>query len=235
MQVADISKITLPDGSSYDIKDISARNVTALLYIGVDGVDTFSDIYSVYSSKAVVIYGRDNFTYQLVGLNESEDTFYFTHVDENGALNIITLNDSDQWSTLTNVTFVPTSRTINNQALTSNITLTAANVGAIATPSSATSGQVLTYNGTTWVASTPAAGGTQKVTKTITGDGSTFRFTINDANVLSLYPGIVQIYDSNWNVVNVDIQFSATGIVILFDEIDAVPAAGTTYTVVIIG
>ena len=118
---------------------------------------------------------------------------------------------------------------------TGAVTLTAANVGAIAIPSSATSGQVLTYNGTTWVASTPTAGGTQKVTKTITGDGSTFRFTINDANVLPLYPGIVQIYDSNWNVVNVDIQFSATGIVILFDEIDAVPAAGTTYTVVIIG
>lgn len=124
-------------------------------------------------------------------------------------------------------------QSVNSQ--TGAVTLTAANVGAIATPSSATSGQVLTYNGTTWVASSPASGGTQKVTKTITGDGSTFRFTIDDANVLPLYPGIVQIYDSNWNVVNVDTQFSANGIVILFDNIDAVPAVGTTYTVVIIG
>lgn len=123
-------------------------------------------------------------------------------------------------------------QSVNSQ--TGAVTLTAANVGAIATPSSATSGQVLTYNGTTWVASTPASGGTQKVTKTITGDGNTFLFTIDDANVLPLYPGIVQIYDSNWNVVNVDTQFSANGIVILFND-DAVPAAGTTYTVVIIG
>lgn len=123
-------------------------------------------------------------------------------------------------------------QSVNSQ--TGAVTLTAANVGAIATPSSATSGQVLTYNGTTWVASTPASGGTQKVTKTITGDGNTFLFTIDDANVLPLYPGIVQIYDSNWNVVNIDTQFSANGIVILFND-DAVPAAGTTYTVVIIG
>lgn len=121
-------------------------------------------------------------------------------------------------------------QSVNGQ--TGTVTLTAANVGAIATPSSATNGQVLTYNGTTWVASTPAAGGTQKVTKTITGDGNTINFTFSTSDVVALAPGIVQVYDSTGKMIVTDITFTTTSLIVGFDE---APTTGTTYTVVIIG
>lgn len=64
--------------------------------------------------------------------------------------------------------YVPTSRTVNNKALSSNITLTAADVGAAATShthplsdltqSSATTGQVPRWDGSAWVAATIASG-----------------------------------------------------------------------------
>ena len=55
---------------------------------------------------------------------------------------------------------VPTTRTVNEKALSSDITLSAADVGAIANPSGGTTGQVLTKttDGAEW-GDTPAAGG----------------------------------------------------------------------------
>lgn len=75
----------------------------------------------------------------------------------NGKTGIVVLNASD-------VGAVPTTRTVNSQALSSDISLTAsdvgalsssttaADIGAIVAPSSPTSGQFLSWNGSAWVA-----------------------------------------------------------------------------------
>lgn len=153
----------------------------------------------------------------------------------NGQTGTVNLTIPSATSDLTNDSGFITSaqapvQSVNSQ--TGAVTLTAANVGAIATPSSATSGQVLTYNGTTWVASSPSSGGTQKITKTITGDGSTVDFTLSTSDVTVLVPGIVQVYDSTGKMVVTDITFTTTSLIVGFDE---APTTGTTYTVVVIG
>lgn len=48
--------------------------------------------------------------------------------------------------------YVPTSREVNNKPLSTNITLTSSDVGAISAPSSASAGDFLVYNGSAWVA-----------------------------------------------------------------------------------
>ena len=61
------------------------------------------------------------------------------------------LRNDGQWET-------PASAVTSVNTQTGAVTLTASNVGAIASPSSPSSGNVLTYNGSSWVAQAPASG-----------------------------------------------------------------------------
>ena len=180
----------------------------AIYYLPVEGISK--------SSSSVIV----NFTPMII--SDSGSIVAVTLEAQGSLSDTIGLNVLENYITLVT--------SVNGQ--TDAVTLTAANVGAIAAPSSATNGQVLTYNGTTWVASTPAAGGTQKIIKTITGDGSTVNFTFSTSDVVALAPGIVQVYDSTGKMIVTDITFTTTSLIVGFDE---APTTGTTYTVVIIG
>lgn len=65
---------------------------------------------------------------------------------------------------------VPTTRTINSKPLSSNVTLTAEDVGAIANPNSGTTGQILTKteNGEKWA--DPPSGGTASYVASFTAE-----------------------------------------------------------------
>ena len=66
--------------------------------------------------------------------------------------------------------YVPTTRTINSKPLSSNVTLTAEDVGAIANPNSGTTGQILTKteNGVKWA--DPPSGGTASYVASFTAE-----------------------------------------------------------------
>ena len=60
--------------------------------------------------------------------------------------------------TESSMNLVPTSRTVNGKTLGADVTLASSDVGAIAAPSSPSSGQVLTWDGSAWTPQTPSSG-----------------------------------------------------------------------------
>jgi len=95
-------------------------------------------------SQTIVIVGSDTVLFTLIG-----GTYQGTAVAWQVDMQVL-VNDSTLGSVLNG--YVPASREVNNKPLSTNITLTSSDVGAISAPSSASAGDFLVYNGSAWVA-----------------------------------------------------------------------------------
>ncbi len=210
--MADISSITLPDGSSYDIKDATARNsiptktsdltndsgfITGMEILSY-GHSTWADFIAAYNAKKVVycrassnanpatgsqtrlafmayVNNADTPTnvefqyYRSVSShsnNQQGDQTYVYKLDKTAGWTVtvrenytkIAVNTGGLSGVWSNGTYTIT-----------NTKTTAADVGAIPAPSSASSGDVLTYNGSAWAAAAPSASDLPAVTSSDNG------------------------------------------------------------------
>ena len=130
------------------------------------GTTTYSEITTVINYKLPYL-NRNRKCYIYSGSigDGNYETLCFDNVS-NGILSRITCSDMNVWTELTAITVVPNTRTINSKALSSDITLTASDVGAL--PSSTTIPAQISkiYTGTCNTAASTA-------TKTVTLDDST--------------------------------------------------------------
>lgn len=95
--MADISKITLPDGSSYDIKDTVARANSSNLFIAEYGVTTWSQVEEALGTDKVIIATLNNDVFNFVGLDE-DDVFWFTNVTSQYQVGYLSLDYNDAWT-----------------------------------------------------------------------------------------------------------------------------------------
>lgn len=95
--MADISKITLPDGSSYDIKDTVARASSSNLFVVKYGVTTWSQVEDALGTDKVIIATLNDDVYSFAGLDE-DDTFWFTHITFQYQAGYLSLSSNDTWT-----------------------------------------------------------------------------------------------------------------------------------------
>ena len=157
-------------------------------FIATYGTTTYAEVQAAYNDGKAVFeyYGTDGAFIPLGKVNASSYQF-FAVVTVGGYYKMRwhTLS-ANGWGTGSASNFVLESRTINSKALSSNITLTASDVGAIADPSTKSNGQVLTYNGSSWVAQTPSTPDLAYFVE--------YNETVNWAEVVSAYNAGIPIY-----------------------------------------
>ena len=128
--------------------------------------------------------------------------------------------------------YVPTSRTVNGKALSSNITLAASDVGALASGGTAVKATA-DANGNnianTYETKTNVAKKAAFFRGTVSGDGSTKTWTLTHG--LGGIP-LTQIYDSSGNLLMTDVVCTSTTVKLTFNS---APASGVSYTVVCVG
>ena len=117
-----------------------------------------ADIAAAFNADNLLVYSNGiNYYYVNYFSNDPSSVMYMI-IPSAAYQNISTLEltydyTQQSWSSsFSSWDLVPTARKVNNKALSSDITLTASDVGAIANPSSKTSGQFLSWNGSAWVA-----------------------------------------------------------------------------------
>lgn len=110
-------------------KDDIVPEITFVKY----GTATFAEVEAAQGNgKLVIAYNQNEvqrfapYTYYDTG--GAKHKFYY--IDEDGEILIWTLDSNNTWSTSSSNWYVPRTRTINSQALSSNITLDADDVGA---------------------------------------------------------------------------------------------------------
>lgn len=128
--MADISKITLPDGSSYDIKDAVARASSSNLFIAEYGVTTWSQVEDALGTDKVIIATLNNDVFNFVGLDE-DDVFWFTNITSQYQVGYLYLSSNDTWALGTHAysdTMTSWYGTSSTGASTAAKTVTAANL-----------------------------------------------------------------------------------------------------------
>lgn len=106
---------------------ITVNNVPTEVFIATYGTTTSAEIEAAYqANKEILIFYNVYGTIAAYRFSRRDSST--KHQFTNG-IGVTMTCDNDTWST-TSVTYVPTSRTINNKALSSNITLSASDVGA---------------------------------------------------------------------------------------------------------
>lgn len=114
----------------------SWTNAPTELFKCTYGTTTYSEITTVINYKLPYLQkGRKCYIYSGSIGDGNYETLCFDNVS-NGILSRITCSDMNVWTELTAITVVPNTRTVNSKALSSDITLTASDVGAL--PSSTT-------------------------------------------------------------------------------------------------
>lgn len=183
--MADISSVTLPDGSTYNLKDSTSGYITGMEILSY-GSSTWSDFLAAYQAKKIVYCRASSnsnpasgsqtrlafMAYVNNATNPTNVEFqYYRSVSSHSATQqgdqvyIYALNNSGTWSMTVREAYTKIAAGTNMSQAYSKGTLTlnfsgsipstAADVGAIAAPSSPTSGDVLAYNGAAWVAQAP--------------------------------------------------------------------------------
>lgn len=174
-QTGNSGKFLTTDGT-----DASWANVPEEIFIATYGTTTYVEVEAAYNAgKALFVQNGTKFA---TFFEKTSTTFYFRFIDGTSSGNYRVTTSGWAYG---NANLVSTSRTVNNKALSSDITLEASDVGAqptitasgilkgdgsgtitaatagtdyLAPPSSPSNGNVLTYNGSSWVASAPSGG-----------------------------------------------------------------------------
>lgn len=107
---------------------ITAAQVPNGVFVAEYGTTTYADVLAAYQNGKAIICKKDDTITYLTVYDSYFSYFYFDHFREGRSIHR-TLSSSNGWS-LNTTNYVGTGRTINNKALSSNITLTAADVGA---------------------------------------------------------------------------------------------------------
>lgn len=130
--MADISKIKLPNGSEYDIKDktsgyITSSDIPQEVFIATYGTTTYAEITAAYTAGKLIVCKNG---YDYVPLTMQQSNYYYFHYPQNYGTAWYRVSSSNSWGSNT-YNFVSTTTTVNGKALSSSITLTASNVGAL--------------------------------------------------------------------------------------------------------
>ena len=131
----------------------SWANAPTEFFMAEAGVTDYSQVLDAYNANKTIICWYEDIDYYeyypLIEHNSSDDYFVFARATANGTEYIV-LDINDGWHNVVDTTYVPSIRKVNNKALSSDITLTASDVGAQPTlpTQSGNSGKFLTTNGT---------------------------------------------------------------------------------------
>lgn len=130
-----------------DIDDWNTDEV----FIAEYGTTNKTDTLAAYNAGKAVFVKKESsglyYFYPLTFYNSTTGNLFFRGVNPGGVDTIQLGPGNTSWSTESN-SLVPTSRTVNNKALSSNITLTATDVGAI--PDSAAAAGITSEDITNW-------------------------------------------------------------------------------------
>lgn len=173
---------SLPSQSGNSGKFLTTNGTTASwvdapeeVFIATYNSTTYADIVTAYNTGKTVICKNSNRIYVLHYYSDQQVILYAVG---SNMIYVISVSSSNSWSSTTYY-FVPTTRTINNKDLSSNITLTASDVGAA--DSSHAHGDITSGGDITATAPTIANGdqliinddSASKITNGPTFDGST--------------------------------------------------------------
>jgi len=159
------TKISAPISSSngdvltYNGSTWIAQTPASDMFIAVYGTTSFEDLNTAYNAgKAIYLkWDSSSTNIKIVPLTSIESgTYYFKWVNDTN-IHYRAWRSSTAWNN-SSTSLVTTSRTINNKPLSSNITLDSSDVGAIEDPSNKADGDILTYNGSSWIAQSPGSG-----------------------------------------------------------------------------
>lgn len=123
------------NGSIYEAISINTRALTDVTFVEY-GVSTEAEVYAAQGNgKLVIAFDRNNVERFAPLTHYSPASEYvFSYTDYLGRARLWSLSDNgtNTWSKSIGNYYVPTTRTVNNKALSSDITLTASDVGALA-------------------------------------------------------------------------------------------------------
>ncbi len=140
--MADISTIILPNGETYNIKDTTARESIPTVVSELTNDSGYQTASGVNGLIATAIGNINSFDVEVVNAlpstNIKDHTIYFVSKSggDTGDVYDEYMYINNTWELIGTTAvdlsgYVPTSRTINNKALTSNIILNASDVGAL--------------------------------------------------------------------------------------------------------
>lgn len=158
------------------------------VFVAEYGVTTYADVLAAYNAGQTIMCQYGNWRYPLAFWDDEDAEFYFIAARYlpwgTNSIGYTSVYANNTWHNGTS-NYVPTSLTINSKPLSSNITLTASDVGAQPTlpTQSGNSGKYLTTNGTdvSWstVDSLPSQSGNSG--KFLTTNGSAASWATVDA------------------------------------------------------
>lgn len=146
------------NGSIYEAISINTRALTDVTFVEY-GVTSATEVYNAQGNGKLVIAFDRNDVQRCAPLVKYSvgQYFYFSYVDEDGDVVVWTLADNGGTTWAKHLySYVPTSRTVNSKALSSDITLTASDVGALASDGIAERSRRLQENDSRSVNDTPA-------------------------------------------------------------------------------
>lgn len=111
---------------TYNNNTWSAQAVPEEIFVATYNSTSFSDVVAAYTAGKIVVCKYNYFYYILHYYDTAQAIFSATSSTN---VKTIAVSSSNSWSAST-TTFVPSTRTINGKALSSNITLNASDVGA---------------------------------------------------------------------------------------------------------
>lgn len=117
-----------------------------------------ADIVAAFNAENLLVYYNGTNYYYVNYFSNDPSSVMYMIIPSAAYQNISTMEltydyTQQSWSrSFSSWDLVPTARKVNNKALSSDITLTSSDVGAIANPSTKTAGQFLSWNGSAWVA-----------------------------------------------------------------------------------
>lgn len=234
--MADISSITLPDGVTYNLKDSNSGYITGMTILSYGSSTWADFLAAYNAKRVVYCRASSNsnpasgsqtrlafMAYVNNATNPTSVEFqYYRSVNGHSATQqgdqvyVYTLTSANKWTVTVRESYTKIvagtnmSSSYSGGTLTLNfngsIPSTAADVGAIAVPSSASSGDVLAYNGTAWVAQAPSGGLSADVKTALLncfrkvtwadGDGETYYRTLHNA-LLPNSPYITAVYSAS--------------------------------------